>query len=100
MQTPVKKVAVVTKEAQSPKLVRRKFKKVELTKEGSSHEIVNNKVQRSFDKKFENEAENVASDIDAADWSAFPDLDWAGFQGQPGQSSCIYDALPIIRIST
>ena len=76
VRTPVKKLNSLKKDIDSPKLVKDKLTKVELSKSTKVQEIAKNKDKRSFEKKFEEASEGER------DFSAFPDLDWAGFPSQ------------------
>ena len=64
VHTPVKKLVKVV-HVDSPKVVKDK---------------ITNKEKLSFEKKFEDASEGER------DFSAFPDLDWAGFPSQSSQS--------------
>ena len=79
VHTPVKKLVKVV-HVDSPKLVKDKLTKVELSKSTKVQEIAKNKDKKSFEKKFEKASEGER------DFSAFPDLDWAGFPSQSSQS--------------
>jgi hypothetical protein len=74
VHTPVKKVNSLKKDVDSPKLVKDKFTKVELKTKVQL--ILKNKDKQFFEKKFEKASEGER------DFSAFPDLDWAGFPSQ------------------
>ena len=77
VHTPVKKLVKVV-HVDSPKIT-----KVELSKSTQAQEIAKSKEKKSFEKKFEKASESER------DFSAFPDLDWAGFPSQSSQSRSI-----------
>ena len=76
VRTPLKKLNSLKKDVGFPKLVKDKLTKVELSKSTKVQEIAKNKDKKYFEKKFEKASESER------DFSAFPDLDWAGFPSQ------------------
>ena len=80
VRTPVEKLNSLKKDVGSPKLVKDKLTKVEFSKSAKVQEIAKNKDTTTFEKKFEKASKSGQA------WSAFPDVEWAGFPSQSSQS--------------